>query len=145
MAWCFSNAFLSAADKDFPAEYRKAKAKQQKRPEAMEDGDARPEDRAFWQTQKTKLECERIQHWLDIDRGKFVSIEGVANDMLKIGGAVKAAMLRLEADLPPMLVGLDEAAMQIKIRAQGDEILRLFAEMSEELYKPPTEPEAPTS
>lgn len=75
-------------------------------------------------------------------RGDQVDVSSVREDMLRIGGAVKASMLRLESDLPPLLVGLEAGAMQTRIRESTDAILLQLADMTGGLYQlPPSEPE----
>lgn len=83
---------------------------------------------------KTILEAKRIAFALEVERGRFVDSESVRENGVKIGAAVKAAVLRLESELPPILEGLDAPEIQKQIRTAGDEILRMLADTESDLW-----------
>lgn len=98
-------------------------------PRAGNDPDIKEEKRRLTKAQadKAELEVRRL-------RGELVPVAEVREDMLRIGGAVKAAMLRLENDLPPRLHGLEPGAMQVPIRESIDGILAQLSEMTSGVY-----------
>lgn len=66
--------------------------------------------------------------------GKYVARAKVEEDLIRIGAAVKGAVLRMEADLPPMLEGMTPAKMQKVIRQKVDEVLTTLSEASSEIW-----------
>lgn len=67
--------------------------------------------------------------------GKYVSRTKVEEDLIRIGAAVKGSILRMEADLPPMLEGMTPAQMQKVIREKTEEILASLSDASSEIWK----------
>ena len=67
--------------------------------------------------------------------GKYVSRTKVEEDLIRIGAAVKGAILRMEADLPPMLEGMTPAQMQKVIREKTEEILNALSDASHDIWK----------
>jgi len=59
----------------------------------------------------------------------------VEESMLRIGAAVKAAIMRMEADLPPMLEGMTPAGMQKVIREKVDEVLSTLSDANAQIWK----------
>jgi hypothetical protein len=68
--------------------------------------------------------------------GSYVSRAMVEESMLRIGAAVKAAIMRMEADLPPMLEGMAPAGMQKVIRAKVDETMAMLNDESSKIWQP---------
>ena len=66
--------------------------------------------------------------------GKYVARAKVEEDLIRIGAAVKGAVLRMEADLPPMLEGMTPAKMQKVIRQKVDEVLSTLSDASAEIW-----------
>ena len=66
--------------------------------------------------------------------GSYVSRGMVEEAMLRIGAAVKAAIMRMEADLPPMLEGMTPAAMQKVIRGKVDETMSMLNDESAKIW-----------
>lgn len=75
------------------------------------------------QADKAELEVRRIKR-------ELVPVEEVRTDLLRIGSVVKALIVRLESDLPPVLHGLEPADMQLRLRESCDGILMQLSEMS---------------
>lgn len=71
--------------------------------------------------------------------GLYVSRAKVEEDLIRIGAAVKGAILRMEADLPPMLDGASPAQMQRTIRDKTDEVLAALSDASSEIWNDETE------
>jgi hypothetical protein len=55
--------------------------------------------------------------------------------LIRIAAAVKAAILRMEADLPPQLEGCDPPAMQRIIRGKVDEIMSMLSEATAKIWE----------
>lgn len=66
--------------------------------------------------------------------GRYVSKTTVEESLIRIGATFKAALLRMEADLPPALEGMNPASMQQTIRGKIDEVLRTLADEYGKVY-----------
>lgn len=66
--------------------------------------------------------------------GRYVSKTTVEESLIRIGATFKAALLRMEADLPPALEGMNPAAMQQTIREKVDDVLRTLTDQYESIY-----------
>jgi len=66
--------------------------------------------------------------------GSYVSRATVDEKMLRIGAAVKAATIRFEADIPPMVFGLSMEDCQKVVRDKCGEVLRLLSEKNSEFW-----------
>lgn len=84
---------------------------------------------------KTNLECEKLHFQLEVERGKYTSNDKIRDDLIKIGSATKASLLRLENELPPILEGLTAEDMQIKIKEAVDSILGDLSKMVKKHYE----------
>jgi transcriptional regulator with XRE-family HTH domain len=82
---------------------------------------------------KLTAEAELRELELSRLRGEVISFREVEEAVVRIGAAVRAAVTRLEADLPQALEGLDAPAMQRTIRAAVDLILADLSERGGEL------------
>lgn len=80
------------------------------------------------QTVKTQIDGLLNAYKLREAAGKYVSKVTVEEAFIRIGAAVKSSILRMEADLPPMLHGADPATMQKIIRGKVDEIMKMLSE-----------------
>lgn len=67
--------------------------------------------------------------------GKYVSRIKVEEDLIRIGAAVKGAILRMEADLPPMLEGMSPSKMKKTIRQKVDEVLSTLSDATSEVWR----------
>lgn len=94
-------------------------------------------DYAAERAAKTRAERQLVEHKLDVLRRNHVPVSEVREDLLRIGSAIKAQMLRLEVDLPPVLEGLTAAQMQARIREKADLILSLWSDATSEIYAEP--------
>jgi hypothetical protein len=84
---------------------------------------------------KLTAEAELRELELEKQRGEVISFREVEGAVVRIGAAVRAAVMRLEADLPQALEGLDAPAMQRTIRAAVDLILTDLSDRGAELTK----------
>lgn len=66
--------------------------------------------------------------------GKYVARAKVEEDLIRIGAAVKGAVLRMEADLPPMLEGMSPSKMKKTIRQKVDEVLSTLSDATSEIW-----------
>lgn len=65
---------------------------------------------------KLTLEGERIQRQLDRDDGLEIPRGLIHDDAFSAGAQIRTAVMGLESELPPILVGLTESEMQKKLR-----------------------------
>jgi hypothetical protein len=56
--------------------------------------------------------------------GRYVAKSIVEESLIRIGAVFKSSLLRMEADLPPMLEGMNPSTMRDTIRLKVDEVLR---------------------
>ena len=86
------------------------------------------------QTVKTQIDGLLNAYKLREAAGKYVARAKVEEDLIRIGAAVKGSVLRMEADLPPMLEGMTPAQMQVTIRQKVDEVLTTLSEATSEIW-----------
>lgn len=86
-------------------------------------------------TLKVQIDALRSGYALEIEQKIHVSCAQVEEDLIRIGAAVKGSILRMEADLPPMLEGMTPAQMQKVIREKTEEILASLSDASSEIWK----------
>lgn len=92
-------------------------------------------DKSQAQTVKLQIDGLLNAYKLREAAGKYVSRAVVEEALIRIGSAVKAAIMRMEADLPPMLEGMDPAAMQRTIRGKVDEVMATLADESSKVWE----------
>ena len=85
-------------------------------------------------TLKLQIEALRSGFALEVDQMKHVSKSTVEEALMKIGAAVRSAIVRMEADLPPMLDGASPATMQRIIREKTDEVMTSLADAANEVW-----------
>jgi hypothetical protein len=88
------------------------------------------EARFFW----TKLRSLREAKQIEILDGKHIHRDEIVDDMTKIGHGVKAALLRLQNDLPAALEGLTAVQIEGVIKAKVYEILTDLSDATSRLY-----------
>lgn len=81
-------------------------------------------DRNTAQTIKTKIDGFLNLYKVEAAAGKYISRDKAGEEMVRVGAVFKAAVKRLEADLPPMLEGCKPETMQRMIGDKCDEVLR---------------------
>lgn len=92
------------------------------------------------QTIKTKIDGLINAYKLREAAGKYVSKATVDEALIRIAAAVKAAILRMEADLPPQLEGADPPAMQRIIRGKVDEVMAMLSDESAKVWEQNEQP-----
>lgn len=92
-------------------------------------------DKHSAQTVKTQIDALLNAYKLREAAGKYVPKSIVEEALMRIGSAVKGAVLRMEADLPPMLEGATPAAMQRMIREKTDEVMATLSDAAADVWK----------
>jgi len=92
-------------------------------------------------TLKVQIDALRAGYALEIDQGKHVARAIIEEALMRIGSAVKAAVLRMEADLPPMLEGATPATMQRMIREKTDEVMTTLSDATADVWNDVESPE----
>ena len=87
------------------------------------------------QTVKTKIDGLINAYKLREAAGLYVSRVKVEEDLIRIGAAVKGAILRMEADLPPMLEGMTPPQMRNLIRQKTDEVLATLSDAGSKIWE----------
>lgn len=82
-----------------------------------------------------RVQREKVAHDLKMAKAESVDIAEVEDAFASIGAAIKGAVSRMEADLPPMLEGLPPAKMQTIIRDKCDEILALLEDQASKVWQ----------
>jgi DNA-binding transcriptional regulator YiaG len=85
---------------------------------------------------KLRAEAELKELELAKQRGELISIAEVLEGISRIGAATRSAIMRMEADLPPMLEGLPAAKMQLVIRQMVDQVLGELSDQGSKLTEP---------
>lgn len=89
------------------------------------------------QAQTVKLQIDGLLNAYKLREaaGQYVSKAMVEEALMRIAAAVKAAVRRMEADLPPMLEGADPAAMQRIIREKVDQVMTTLSDATAEIWR----------
>ena len=85
---------------------------------------------------KTKIDALHKLRQIEIQDRDYIHKDEVTDDMTRIGNGLKAGLLRLQADLPPMLEGLGANDMQKTLAAKINEMLSQWSNETSDLYKP---------
>ena len=91
------------------------------------------------QAQTVKLQIDGLLNAYKLREaaGKYVAKSMVEESLIRIGATFKAALMRLEADLPPMMEGMDPPKMKQTIRDKIDEVLRTLEDEYSKAYADP--------
>ena len=84
-------------------------------------------------TLKLQIEALRSGYALEVEQSKYCEVAQIDECLAGIAAAVRASIMRLEADLPPMIEGLDAAAAQKVIRQKIDEVMHVLQDEGEKL------------
>jgi phage terminase Nu1 subunit (DNA packaging protein) len=93
------------------------------------------EDAGEAKLRKLIAEADRVELQVAKERGDLIAISEIDEVLMRLGAVVRAAIMRLEADLPPMLEGLSSAKMQKLIRSKVDEVLTALSDESAAIWK----------
>ena len=102
---------------------------------AHKRGGKTDEDAAAARLRKLRAEADLAEMKAKQLRGDVISIREVEEAFTAIGSAVRGSIMRLQADLPPMLEGLPPAGMQKVIRGKIDEILSMLHEEGSKVWQ----------
>ena len=78
------------------------------------------------QAQTIKLQIDGLLNAYKLREaaGRYVSKVVVDESLMRIGAVFKSSLMRMEADLPPAMEGMNPSQMRDAIRAKVDEVLR---------------------
>ena len=97
------------------------------------DGTELPEGIRTRKERKLDLECQKIEHQLDVQKGFYI-LKTTAMEAASIAAvSSKAAWEGLEDDLPPMLEGLTAPKMKVKLRDYGRMKAKELSEIFDEI------------
>ena len=91
-------------------------------------------------TLKVQIDALRAGYALEVEQERYCSITQIEDAMDGIAAVVRNAIKRMEADLPPMLEGLDAAAMKRIVGEKSAEVIQLIFDEGERI-KAPAQPE----
>jgi phage terminase Nu1 subunit (DNA packaging protein) len=84
-------------------------------------------------TLKVQIDALRAGYALEVEQENYCSINEIMDAMTGIAATVRAAIMRMEADLPPMLEGMNAATMQKVIREKVDGIMEIIHDAGDKL------------
>lgn len=84
-------------------------------------------------TLKLQIEALRSGYSLTVEQERYCTMTEIQDAMVGIAASVRAAIMRMEADLPPMLEGMNASNMQQAIRSKVDEVMQVINESSMKL------------
>ncbi|MGA0025451.1 MAG: hypothetical protein ACO3F9_12515 [Burkholderiales bacterium] len=87
-------------------------------------------------TLKVQIDALRAGYALEVDQERYCSMMQIEDGMDGIAAVVRNAIKRLEADLPPMLEGLDAAKMKSIIGEKTAEVIQIIHDEGERLKTP---------
>ena len=93
-------------------------------------------DMATARLRKLRAEAALRELELEKQRGEAIAISEVLEGISRIGAATRSAIMRMEADLPPMLEGLSASKMQFVIRQVVDQVLGELSDQGNKLVEP---------
>lgn len=88
------------------------------------------------QAQTIKLQIDGLLNAYKLREaaGRYVSKVVVDESLIRIGAVFKSSLMRMEADLPQMMEGMNPAKMQEVIRDKVDEVLRMMEDEYLKVY-----------
>jgi hypothetical protein len=89
-------------------------------------------------TLKVQIDALRGGYALEVEQERYISKSSVKEAFLRIISANKAMMMRLVADLPPMIEGASPAQCQKIIKQKVYEILGHLQNSEDKIYSPDT-------
>ena len=87
-------------------------------------------------TLKVQIDALRSGYALEVEQNKYCSIAQIEDGMDGIASVVRNAIKRLEADLPPMLEGLDASTMRGIISEKVAAVIQIIYDEGERLKAP---------
>jgi phage terminase Nu1 subunit (DNA packaging protein) len=87
-------------------------------------------------TLKVQIDALRAGYALECEQERYCSMAQIEDGMDGIAAVVRNAIKRMEADLPPMLDGLDAAAMKTIIAEKSAEVIQIIYDEGERIKSP---------
>jgi phage terminase Nu1 subunit (DNA packaging protein) len=87
-------------------------------------------------TLKVQIDALRSGYALEVEQNRYCSIAQIEDGMDGIASVVRNAIKRLEADLPPMLEGLDASSMRGIISEKVAAVIQIIYDEGERLKAP---------
>ena len=87
-------------------------------------------------TLKVQIDALRSGYALEVEQNRFCSLAQIEDGMDAIASVVRNAIKRMEADLPPMLEGLDAAGMKRTIAEKSAQVIQIIYDEGERLKSP---------
>jgi len=84
-------------------------------------------------TLKLQIEALRSGYSLTVEQDRHCTVAEIMDAMTGVAASVRAAIMRMEADLPPMLEGMAAPVMQRAIRAKVDEVMQVIQDAGEKM------------
>ena len=106
-------------------------------PEQAEEEDPNKISQAEAKRRKSIIEWQRMVFDFDVEKGKYVPVEKVIEAGYVLGSATAAALDKLRADLPSLLLGLDESGMSNVIASETNKIREQLADIQGRFYAKP--------
>jgi hypothetical protein len=94
-------------------------------------------------TLKVQIDALRAGYALEVEQERYCSIAQIEDGMDGIAAVVRNAIKRMEADLPPMLEGLDASGMKRLIAEKSAQVIQIIYDEGERI-KAPISGEIPT-
>jgi len=89
-------------------------------------------------TLKVQIDALRSGYALEVEQNRYCSLAHIEDGMDAIASVVRNAIKRMEADLPPMLEGLDAAGMKRTIAEKSAQVIQIIYDEGERLKSPIT-------
>jgi len=89
-------------------------------------------------TLKVQIDALRSGYALEVEQNRYCSLAHIEDGMDVIASVVRNAIKRMEADLPPMLEGLDAAGMKRTIAEKSAQVIQIIYDEGERLKSPIT-------
>ena len=87
-------------------------------------------------TLKVQIDALRSGYALEVEQNRYCSLAQIEDGMDAIASVVRNAIKRMEADLPPMLEGLDAAGMKRTIAEKSAQVIQIIYDEGERLKSP---------
>lgn len=87
-------------------------------------------------TLKVQIDALRAGYALEVEQERYCSIAQIEDGMDGIAAVVRNAIKRMEADLPPMLEGLEASAMKRMIAEKSAQVIQIIYDEGERIKSP---------
>ena len=87
------------------------------------DGTDGPETLRSRRERKLELECEKLDHQIKVMQGEYVTKESQIREGLLVSQVIRAQILKIPADLPQSIIGLEYSDAVIRCEQFADHML----------------------